>query len=213
MSALLSTLVCAFALAAPVDNDGDGYDTSVDCDDADPAINPGATEACDGVDNDCDGAVDEGATTTWWLDGDGDGYGDPATAYDGCVKPSGYALNSQDCDDGDVLVNPLAKEVCDGIDNNCNLAVDEGCGDTGVPGDTGDTDTDTDTDTGEDTSEPGDDTGGGTNPGDDTGPDGTGGGSVGTGPAFFADDDKGCGGSAALVVLPLIMLGVRRRGR
>ncbi len=42
------------------DADGDGYDAGEDCDDSDASVNPGAEEACDDVDNDCDGAIDEG---------------------------------------------------------------------------------------------------------------------------------------------------------
>ena len=41
------------------DDDGDGY-YGEDCDDHDINVNPGAEEVCDGVDNDCDGEVDEG---------------------------------------------------------------------------------------------------------------------------------------------------------
>jgi hypothetical protein len=44
---------------SPVDGDGDGWPVSSDCDDADPEINPGATETCNGVDDDCDGLVDQ----------------------------------------------------------------------------------------------------------------------------------------------------------
>ncbi len=58
------------------DTDGDGYASDVDCDDADPAINPGETEICDGVDNDCDGIVDEDVTSTFYNDADGDTYGE-----------------------------------------------------------------------------------------------------------------------------------------
>ena len=53
-----------------VDGDGDGYIASYDCDDDDASINPGAFEACDGIDNDCDGVIDEesAATVTWYAD-------------------------------------------------------------------------------------------------------------------------------------------------
>lgn len=46
-----------------VDNDGDGFNSSVDCNDNDASINASATEVCDGMDNNCDGAVDEGCST------------------------------------------------------------------------------------------------------------------------------------------------------
>jgi|GEM_PF-4459271 len=47
--------------ADPVDNDGDGFDTAAaDCDDSNDLVYPGATEYCDGLDNDCDTLIDEG---------------------------------------------------------------------------------------------------------------------------------------------------------
>ncbi|MDP6932906.1 MAG: putative metal-binding motif-containing protein, partial [Myxococcota bacterium] len=59
-----------------VDADGDGYGEEVDCDDEDASINPGATEACDGVDNDCSGEIDDAVGDIWYEDADEDGYGD-----------------------------------------------------------------------------------------------------------------------------------------
>ncbi|MEO1263751.1 MAG: MopE-related protein, partial [Bacteroidota bacterium] len=81
--------------------------TSNDCDDGNGAVNPGAAEVCDGLDNDCDGVVpaDE-------IDGDGDG----------------FSPCEGDCDDSDAAVNPGAAEVCNGIDDNCDGTVDEGVG-------------------------------------------------------------------------------------
>ena len=109
-----------------------GYVTdSTDCDDADSAINPGATELCDSVDNDCDGAIDDadsGVTgqSTWYIDGDGDGYGSTFRTWVACVPPSGYVDNDDDCDDRDAAMNPAITEVCDGVDNDCDGTVDEG---------------------------------------------------------------------------------------
>ena len=123
------------------DSDGDGYGdlTSTtddcatptgyttddnDCDDSDAAINPAATEVCDYVDNDCDGSIDEGLTTTFYADSDGDGYGDASTGTDACSTPTGHTTDDSDCDDGDASINPAASEVCDGVDNDCDGLVD-----------------------------------------------------------------------------------------
>jgi hypothetical protein len=82
------------------DLDGDGFLSDVDCDDFDPAVNPGAQEiACDGIDNNCDGAY-----LPEDLDGDGDGYSP-------CLG---------DCDDSDPGIGSHLPEIeCDGIDNDC----------------------------------------------------------------------------------------------
>ncbi|MCB9764599.1 MAG: hypothetical protein H6739_32795 [Alphaproteobacteria bacterium] len=106
------------------DVDGDGYAACEECDDGNPAANPGATEVCDEADNDCDGDTDEGVTTTYWADTDGDGYGDEAAPDEACSQPTGYAANDTDCDDGDGAVNPGATEVCNDTDDDCDGQID-----------------------------------------------------------------------------------------
>ena len=125
------------------DSDNDGYgDTgnttqactapagyvsdNTDCDDNEAAAYPGATEVCDGIDNDCDGQTDEGVLNTYYLDLDSDGYGDIVNATQACSAPVGFVANNSDCDDSDPNINLGATEVCDGIDNNCDGNTDEG---------------------------------------------------------------------------------------
>ena len=107
------------------DLDEDGFVGAEDCDDGDASIHPDAAEVCDGLDNDCDGGIDNDATdaTTWYADADADGYGGALTLVD-CEQPSGYLETSDDCDDLDAAVNPAASEICDGIDNDCDTLVD-----------------------------------------------------------------------------------------
>jgi hypothetical protein len=113
------------------DADGDGYDTETDCDDADPAVHPGAEERCDSADNDCDGEVDEDASDagSFYADRDGDGFGDASSAVIACEQPSGTVDDASDCDDDDGAINPAADETCDGDDNDCDGLVDDEDGD------------------------------------------------------------------------------------
>ncbi len=104
-----------------------GYvSNSTDCDDAAASVYPGATERCNGDDDDCDGSVDEGLSTTWYDDADGDGYGDASVSVSACGAPAGYVANDDDCDDADVNVHPGATERCNEVDDNCDGTVDEG---------------------------------------------------------------------------------------
>ncbi|MEC8422235.1 MAG: putative metal-binding motif-containing protein, partial [Myxococcota bacterium] len=131
------------------DPDGDGYgadgattracaqpsgfvDNADDCDDTEGGVNPSATEVCDEVDNDCDGATDDADETldlttasTFFADLDGDGYGDPSNTVAACVQPTGYLADDQDCEDGDATINPAATEVCDDADNDCDGDIDD----------------------------------------------------------------------------------------
>jgi hypothetical protein len=115
---------CTTALAYFMDADADGFgDNSqapvltctpdanmvldgTDCNDASSTSYPGATEFCDGLDNDCNGLNDDNCVGL--VDNDGDGF-----------------TSDVDCDDSNISINPAAIEVCDGIDNNCNIEIDE----------------------------------------------------------------------------------------
>ena len=112
--------------SVPVDADNDGFNAGEDCDDGDPAISPAATEVCDGVDNDCDGDADGGLLIQGWLDGDGDGYGDPDAMQEACELPADHVTDGTDCDDDNNTVHPEAPEACDGLDQDCDGLIDDG---------------------------------------------------------------------------------------
>jgi hypothetical protein len=127
------------------DTDGDGYGDPEaeaelcapldgwvrnlsDCNDSNADISPSAPELCNGRDDDCDGVVDDEedlAYTSWYTDGDGDGYGDPATEVRLCDTPKDLVDLGGDCDDANPDVNPGGTEICNGLDDDCDLAVDD----------------------------------------------------------------------------------------
>jgi MYXO-CTERM domain-containing protein len=125
------------------DADSDGYGTSststaacsapsgyvsnsTDCLDSRAASYPGATEACNSYDDDCDGSTDEGVTSTYYRDADSDGYGTSSTTTTGCSAPSGYVGNSTDCLDSRAASYPGATESCNSYDDDCDGSTDEG---------------------------------------------------------------------------------------
>ena len=99
-----------------------------DCDDTDGEVSPDADERCNSIDDDCDGTVDEPDavdTTDFYLDADGDSFGDAATSSPACSKPPGYAFNDLDCDDENPSVAPGAAEQCNEGDDDCDGEIDE----------------------------------------------------------------------------------------
>ncbi len=107
------------------DLDGDGYLASEECDDGNTLINPSMPEVCDGIDNNCDGQVDEGVTNRYYADQDLDGFGNNEVVLEGCTAPSGYVTIGNDCDDSNEAIFPSASEECNDIDDDCDGEIDE----------------------------------------------------------------------------------------
>ena len=108
-----------------LDADSDGFIAAEDCDDTNAAINDAAMEICDGIDNNCNGQVDEEVTTLFYGDSDGDGFGNEQLVVSTCEAPEGYVTTGTDCDDANADIYPSAEEICDGVDNDCNQQIDE----------------------------------------------------------------------------------------
>ncbi|HHO53622.1 MAG TPA: hypothetical protein ENK18_22810 [Deltaproteobacteria bacterium] len=125
------------------DGDGDGFGAGIgeevcalgasqapvggDCDDGDRAIFPGGPEVCNGIDDDCNGLIDDGLNTAvYHPDADGDGFGATAPGERLCEPRAGWIQDNSDCDDSNPLINPSAAEVCnDGIDDDCDGLTDD----------------------------------------------------------------------------------------
>ncbi len=108
------------------DPDGDGATNLAEMQGGTDPNTADQPETCDDLDNDGDGAVDEGLSTSmWYTDADSDGYGDPATGVDDCAQPSGTVSDGTDCDDAASSVNPGAFDWTDGIDNDCDTITDQ----------------------------------------------------------------------------------------
>jgi len=131
------------------DADGDGYGISNnskclcspsapytatqpgDCNDTNANINPDAVESCNGVDDNCNGQIDEEdaiGCAIYFYDADGDGYGISNNSKCLCSPSAPYtATQPGDCNDTNANINPPAVELCNGIDDNCDGHIDEGC--------------------------------------------------------------------------------------
>ncbi|MFO0685008.1 MAG: putative metal-binding motif-containing protein [Sandaracinus sp.] len=110
-----------------------------DCNDTRPGVSPMSPEVCDGLDDDCDGATDEGVLHTYYRDDDGDGYGvdDAATNMQACFTPVGFADRLGDCNDTVESIHPGLPDVCDAamVDDDCSGVPNDppsGCSCTGA---------------------------------------------------------------------------------
>ena len=105
---------------------GAGYvSNNTDCDDTNSGVYPGAEELCNSIDDNCDGQTDDGTLTVYFIDNDGDTYGNPSVSILACTQPIGYTPDDTDCNDTDANINPGAEDIGgNGIDENCDGQID-----------------------------------------------------------------------------------------
>lgn len=127
------------------DADGDGYGNpelytyscedsvggyvlnNTDCNDSSAGMSPSAIEICNFMDDNCNGIADEDLIySDFYMDADGDGFGNVTFDSLACLLPAGYVADSTDCDDANALIFPGATEIENGQDDNCNQLIDEG---------------------------------------------------------------------------------------
>lgn len=135
---------CIMAVTYYADSDNDGFGNlsvsqsscvvptgyvtnSADCNDTNANIRPTATEICNTIDDNCNGVINEGITfTTYYVDLDGDGFGNPNVSQSSCTPVAGYVISNTDCNDASSLIKPTAIEICNTVDDNCNGQINEG---------------------------------------------------------------------------------------
>ncbi len=105
----------------------EGYTSLVDdCDDSDASVSPSADELCNELDDNCNGFTDDSPVDgdTYYVDNDGDGYGNDDLVVKSCVASEWLGTVGGDCDDSRSWSFPGAEEACDSVDNNCDGVVD-----------------------------------------------------------------------------------------
>lgn len=120
-----------------LDRDGDGFGIasdmtvsfiappgysplSTDCNDTVAAIHPGAVELCNYTDDNCDGMLDSLLYGVFYVDADADGFGNPLDSMFACFAIPGYTPDHSDCNDNAASINPMAAEICNNTDDNCD---------------------------------------------------------------------------------------------
>jgi hypothetical protein len=95
-----------------------------DCDDGRASVNPSEVEVCNGLDDDCNGQIDDGVDTIIYLDWDGDGFGGPECGRRGCPGTDGFSTTAGDCNDSNAAIGP-GDSTC-GVDPTVLLVCTDG---------------------------------------------------------------------------------------